>query len=416
MKSKCLPVILCVLFASPPEVTEGRALPADGIRSFLYQLQNISLKDIRESGFDLVILDYSADGTDEAAFSAAEIDGLKTGPSGDKIVLSYLSIGEAEDYRFYWQSGWKPGNPSWLDAQNPEWAGNYKVRFWEDGWRTIVSGYLDKIIDAGFDGIYCDIIDAYEYYNENGRTAAAREMADFVSAICSHARSRDPEFLIFVQNAAELAAEVPSYLDAVDGIGQEDIYYGYEGDGKATPADVTSSLEAVLALYRDAGKPVLTVDYPFSSSEDIPRYDALTRIKIDKAYSRSRAHGFIPYCSVRNLDFLTVNPGHEPAAVKQSPSSEQPGEFALLSNYPNPFNGGTVITFRTEGPAKVRLKIFDALGREVAVLSQGLVGAGIHECRWDGRDSHGAEAAAGLYLARLQIGGMSSGRKMALIR
>jgi len=394
----------------------GPAPAPGGIQSFLYQLQNIRLEEIAKTGFDLVIIDYSSDGSGEGAFSAAEIDALRNGPGGDKTVLAYLSIGEAEDYRFYWESGWKPGNPTWLDTQNPDWPGNYKVRFWDEGWRAVAFDYLDRVIDAGFDGIYCDIIDAYEYYEERGRATAAQDMADFVSALRSHGRARDPEFSIFVQNAAELADKVPSYPEAVDGIGQEDIYYGYDEDGKATPADVTSSLEGILSRYRDAGKTVLTVDYPFSASEDIPHFDALTRIKIGKAYTRSLANGFIPYCTVRNLSFLTVNPGYEPAGAEYAASAALHPESAVLLNYPNPFNGETRVSFRMPGRGAVSLKIFDVLGREVAVLFQGPAGDGIHECRWDGRGRAGADAAAGLYLVRLQIEGKQLCRKMALIR
>ena len=47
-------------------------------------------------------------------------------------MLSYLSIGEVEDYRFYWQDGWGVGNPSFVGEENPNWAGNYKVKYWED--------------------------------------------------------------------------------------------------------------------------------------------------------------------------------------------------------------------------------------------------------------------------------------------
>ena len=115
--------------------------------------------------------------------------------------------------------------------------------------------------NAGFDGAYLDIIDTYEYYADQGRATAAQEMADFVAAIRAHARARDPDFYIFPQNAPELAEEVPAYLDSVDGIGQEDIYYGYDDDDVKTPAEVTAELEGYLDVFKAAGKLVLTVGY-----------------------------------------------------------------------------------------------------------------------------------------------------------
>jgi len=81
-----------------------------------------------------------------------------------------MSIGEAENYRYYWQSGWNTNKPNWLGAQNPNWAGNFTVRYWYADWQNIIYGndnsYLKKIIDANFDGVYLDIIDAFKYYEK----------------------------------------------------------------------------------------------------------------------------------------------------------------------------------------------------------------------------------------------------------
>ena len=79
-----------------------------------------------------------------------------------------MSIGEAEDYRYYWQTDWTSTKPDWIEAENPDWEGNYKVKYWETEWQNIIYGdsdsYLDKIISVGFNGVYLDIIDAFEYF------------------------------------------------------------------------------------------------------------------------------------------------------------------------------------------------------------------------------------------------------------
>ena len=63
---------------------------------------------------------------------------------------------------------WKSSPPSWLAGENPDWPGNYKVRYWNTDWQKIIFGegdsYLGLILDAGFDGVYLDIIDAFEYF------------------------------------------------------------------------------------------------------------------------------------------------------------------------------------------------------------------------------------------------------------
>ncbi|MFQ5795846.1 MAG: endo alpha-1,4 polygalactosaminidase [Candidatus Bipolaricaulia bacterium] len=94
---------------------------------------------------------------------------LKTKANGgSRLVIAYMSIGEAEDYRYYWQAEWKPNPPSWLAEENPDWPGNYKVRYWDRNWQNVIyesnDSYLKKILDAGFDGVYLDIIDAFEYF------------------------------------------------------------------------------------------------------------------------------------------------------------------------------------------------------------------------------------------------------------
>jgi cysteinyl-tRNA synthetase len=126
------------------------------------------LSALDATNYDVFILDLFHD---ETALTAQEVAGLKTKANGgQRLLLAYMSIGEAEDYRYYWQMAWQPGSPSWLQAENPDWEGNYKVRYWDPGWQAIIFGsgnaYLNRILAAGFDGVYLDIIDAYEYFEE----------------------------------------------------------------------------------------------------------------------------------------------------------------------------------------------------------------------------------------------------------
>lgn len=140
-----------------------------------YSSKEKLLKAIKNTNYDLIIMDaYDNDGN---LFSKSDIKSLKTKANGGKrLVISYMSIGEAEDYRWYFNNSWvndgkpKSNAPSWLDKENPDWQGNYKVRYWDKNWQDIIYGndksYTKKILNAGFDGVYLDIIDAYEYYEE----------------------------------------------------------------------------------------------------------------------------------------------------------------------------------------------------------------------------------------------------------
>jgi len=120
--------------------------------------------------FDVFIIDAFFDG--DVSLTDADIAELQTKPGGARrLVIAYMSIGEAEDYRFYWGDDWKTGSPGWLEDENSNWGGNYVVRYWDPEWKQIIYGdadsYLARIIAAGFDGVYLDIIDAYEYFEDN---------------------------------------------------------------------------------------------------------------------------------------------------------------------------------------------------------------------------------------------------------
>jgi len=120
--------IVCLLFLSITKNASPQTL--QDVNSWLYQLQEINIDSIAASSYDLVVIDYSSDGSANGEFTSSQIQQLK---NSGKIVLSYMSIGEAEDYRYYWQPGWTEGNPSWLGPTNPDWDGNYKVRYWMAG-------------------------------------------------------------------------------------------------------------------------------------------------------------------------------------------------------------------------------------------------------------------------------------------
>lgn len=138
------------------------------INSENYLTKQDIIDDVSTTNFDVIIMDLFHN---EEVYTNAEVTSLKTKNSGgSRLVICYMSIGEAEDYRFYWDNTWTAGNPIWLDRENPDWAGNYKVRYWEEDWQDIIltgdNSYLGKILAAGFDGVYLDIIDGFEYFEE----------------------------------------------------------------------------------------------------------------------------------------------------------------------------------------------------------------------------------------------------------
>ncbi len=160
----------------PPVIYGNNANNIDRLadaRNFLYLINTEYFQDkaafiasVQNTDYDLIIMDLFFN---DSAFTSEEIAQLKQKKNGGKrMVVCYMSIGEAEAYRYYWQNDWKPGNPGWIADENPDWKGNYKVKYWDREWKNLIYGnenaYLDKVITAGFDGVYLDIIDAFEYF------------------------------------------------------------------------------------------------------------------------------------------------------------------------------------------------------------------------------------------------------------
>ncbi len=88
-----------------------------------------------------------------------------------------------------------------------------------------------------------------------------------------------------------------------------------------------------------------------------------------------------------------------------------PGEFQLGQNYPNPFLASTTIGFSIPLQGEVRLVVLDCLGREIAVLAEGVYRAGGYNARFDA-----AALPSGLYLYRLSHNGNTLTRRMLIAR
>jgi len=146
------------------------------VRNFLYLVNPGSfankyyfLDSLAETSYDLLVIDLDFD--TKITLTRSDIESLKTKPNGaNRLVICYMSIGEAENYRYYWKPGWEFANPVWLDKPNPDWPGNYKVRYWEPEWQAIIFGnndsYTKRIIDAGFDGVYLDGVDGFSFFDD----------------------------------------------------------------------------------------------------------------------------------------------------------------------------------------------------------------------------------------------------------
>ncbi len=90
--------------------------------------------------------------------------------------------------------------------------------------------------------------------------------------------------------------------------------------------------------------------------------------------------------------------------------------FALLGNYPNPFNPTTAISFNLPRPAQVNLAVYDVAGHRVATLLHGPQPAGPGTVLWNGRSDAGATASSGIYFARMDADNYHGVWKMVLAK
>ncbi len=88
-----------------------------------------------------------------------------------------------------------------------------------------------------------------------------------------------------------------------------------------------------------------------------------------------------------------------------------PASYGLSRNFPNPFNPSTMVEFTLGNAGYASLRVYDVLGREVAVLAEGELAAGSHSVRFDG-----SGLSSGTYLAVLQSGGHALFQKMMLVK
>lgn len=308
------------------------------VKYWAYKLQNMntfgSVTRMVKSRYDMVVLEPTR--TDWSSYdkyfnTRSMVNRIKNSWAYDgnhrKLVIAYLDIGEAENWRWYWKwsKNWEEGQkkpndwPSYILKPDPDgWGGDYPVAYWDSRWKNIIingknlnskpygnyNSCMDEILKDGFDGVYLDWVEGYD---DPSVIAEARkvkkdpqiEMVKFIQEIGRYARSKNPNFLIIQQNGADLGKNHPKVLSIVNAISQEAVFYDgspsdrwnnpYSYDQSQDP-DLTHYYLNSLSIYKKAGKPVFNCEYAVK--------------KAKYAYIKSRMKGFIPYCTRTSLSQL----------------------------------------------------------------------------------------------------------------
>jgi cysteinyl-tRNA synthetase, unknown class len=248
--------------------------------TFGIQLQNVNPADVASSPYQFLIIDnYDSNGT---PWTAAQVASM----SANKVLGGYVSIGEAETYRDYWQSSWSTNPPSWLGPEDPDWDGNYYIDFRAPEWLAIAKGEIAKMIAQGFEASYMDVIDVYYtdwFINKVGSASAAEAAAKtYVETLANYAHSLNPNFKFYVNGGEDLLAD-KTYLNAIDGVFKEQVYAGIGSNQNSmnSAADVQWTTD-LLNVAKTAGKDVFIIHYSTT--------DAATQSIVDKAVAAGFQH------------------------------------------------------------------------------------------------------------------------------
>jgi len=240
---------------------------------FLAKSKPDALKLLSGCQRDWIILDSKL--SSEEAWTRGDLDAIRS-KWPDRKILAYVSIGEAEDYRSYWQSAWTEHGrltstaPPWLLNENPEWHGNFRVRYWKPDWQKLILSQVDDVINTGFDGVYLDIVDGFEtfelnngFYEDNRlnpetKQTFRRDMVDWVCKVALRARATHPSALVIPQNGSQLL-NYPDFHATISGIGIEDLFTeGNKLQSQSHTREVLNDLEKI----QSSQKPVLLIEYP----------------------------------------------------------------------------------------------------------------------------------------------------------
>ena len=164
---------------------------------------------------------------------------------------------------------------------------------------------VDSAMASGFDGVYLDIVDGFEFFEQNGNDfidnrpnpatgqSYRRDMVDWVKIIARQVRSHKPGALVIPQNGSQLLAQA-DFLNTVSGMGVEDLF---TDDNQLQSASDTNYRLYFLKKLLARKKTVLDIEYPTTTNRK-----ALVR-------QRARQKGFVWLVTDRELQTLGAS-GH----------------------------------------------------------------------------------------------------------
>lgn len=323
---------------SGSETSNNRVERFREVATWMYQIQELNedgaVDALAATDYPLLVIEpgHNFKLAGDQYDTANIIETLRTAPGGqERLILAYIDIGEAEDYRDYWQDEWiaptetTAGTPDFLITVDPDgWSGNFPVAYWRQEWKDLWlgdSGIISQLAELGFDGIYLDWVEAYDdgdvrsFASNDGIADPDEEMVIFVEQLRAAGQAVTADFLVVAQNAPylidyDIENNSNRYANAIDGVAMEDTWFYGEGDAdwddplagdqtgdERQQGDFTTANRLLkYADFQSRDLPVLTIDY------------SLMDANAQTAYSEARAAGLIPLVSRVSLSRVTETP------------------------------------------------------------------------------------------------------------
>jgi len=215
--------------------------------------------------------------------------------SSQCLRIGYISVGEAEDYRFYWnQISKRP----WIISENPNWEGNYYVDVRSAEWHSLLLNHvIPKIVANGFQGLFIDTLDTVDVLEEELGNKFSGSKVSMI-ALIEKIRQRYPELLLISNGGFSILKQIAPYLD---GILVEDIYMmvDFKNDSymKVSKSDRKYKINKIKEALTINPLPVFNIEYISENNHKL----------IKKYIHKSKKLGFKPYIAEKNLNKIYKN-------------------------------------------------------------------------------------------------------------
>lgn len=243
---------------------------------------------------NIVVIDYSADGTEKKEFSYSDISLLK---NTGKKVFAYVNLGVAENWRFYWNN---IKSIALLPLQG--WEGEYYVKYWYKEWYDTMRNYLNRIKKSGFDGVMFDWANVYKHETLQRITGKSEKVLKIAMFELINILTRDfNDFQFALVNGEEILNDYPTLVDRVKYVVVESLFFNRFKPN--TSSDDFQQRIKILTNVQKMGVTILSVEYIDNGNP----FDKENVQRINKYIEFAKKYSFLYYIARYDMELNVIN-------------------------------------------------------------------------------------------------------------